>query len=272
MLNVNKIINTKTLEEYNNKEQSKTKCYHVILISIFSLIIAIMIAFIIVFKYQMFTIKNKSLSLSSAILAKSNKTKELNVINNKMLLNLNGLFKNNLDLQLNNFKSVDEFNLIRRWAGEKNKITVCYKGTYDKDNENAFETYCTNRSWLAFVFKTESRRRFGAIIFTSIYKMNEYHSDSRAFLFSLDDSQKRMFKINNPDKAFMYHRNNDDNTLFHFGEDLIIAKDYLNNKNSKAQFPIDFGTQSHKLNDLTGGESSFRIIELEILSDVNYMD
>lgn len=288
MPNGNKIINTEALDEYNNKDTSRTKRLYIIFISIISLTISIMIIFIFIFRYHIYAFQTKSSSLSSNIIKKSNNSNKVNKISDKMLLNLEGLFKDYLFLQTSNIKSMDEFNLIRQWTGEKKRIIICYKGTFDISNKNGFEDYCTNRRWLVFVFKTESRKRIGAIIFNADYIRDYYHYDEKAFLFSFDNQKK--FAINNPSKAFKFNRggdndNNNDNAndnandndyLFQFGDDLMISKDYLFNKNSRAQFPIDYGTSNDKLNDLTGGESSFRIIELEIFSDyyssLNYWD
>lgn len=284
MPNVNKIINTEALDEYNNKDTSRTKRFYIIFISIISLMLSIMIIFIFIFRYHIYAFQTKSSSLSSNIIKKSNNSNKINKISDKMLLNLEALFKDYLFLQTSNIKSMDEFNLIRQWTGEKKRIIICYKGTFDISIKNAFEDYCTKKRWLVFVFKTESRKRIGAIILNAAYRRDYYHYDEKAFLFSFDNQKK--FAINNPSKAFKFNRGGDDDDnnanpnpndyLFQFGDDLMISKDYLFNKNSRAQFPIDYGTSNDKLNDLTGGESSFRIIELEIFSDyfssLNYRD
>ena len=86
--------------------------------------------------------------------------------------------------------------------------------------------------------------------------------DDSAFLFSLTNKKRYPIK---PDANAISYINDD---FFIIGDDdLTIHNNFLNEPNKcTSKFPRNFGDSSTKQNGLTGGQSYFNVVKMEVFT------
>ncbi|MCF0117990.1 MAG: hypothetical protein HUJ61_08120 [Bacilli bacterium] len=171
-------------------------------------------------------------------------------------------------------RNVDEFEFLRDALGKVDLALVFSSnihGDYSSDFHEKTDFY-----HLLVLIETENGNRFGGytsenftpntvgLISTIIEGVR---SDKCAFLFNLDS--KKIFDINpNEEDEAIYC--NDYDTINFGNEDLYIPQFFLSYEGSSI-FPGNYGKGAGK-NELTGGESKFKIVTIEAFQVSFYSD
>ena len=256
-------IDKKVFEEYQEHEKQKTILLHKILICFFLIINIICIIFIVVFKYESYTLNNANLEMKTKLVSEKefHQSKDLKV--QRRLLNIIAM----LDLR-NNFLSdiihtKKEYDMIQQWMKyNETYMYMCYQSSSLDDKAQYYRDYCLSENQL-FLIETFDHKRFGGFISRGPTNfIDDMIKDKEAFLFSLDNNKK--FPVRDSNRAFSLLIDG----FFRFGDDDLVISDNFYNETAKesiSKFPSNYGTNEDTLEDLTGGNSRvIKVLQLEI--------
>lgn len=253
---------------YKKRNEEKIKYYYQMFIYLIITLNIILFIFQIIYKFQIYKIKNEIFNMNKKLSLLSSKNIEQSNNNNKILVNLFGNPLVNKKFLIETLNSKAELDLILEWTKLKNnEIFLCYKGSFDKKNKDAFEFYCNGKK-LIFIFKLSNKIRIGAYISNySETNLNKFIIDKNAFLFNIDKKEK--FMIKDEKKSFVYYdTKNRKEIIFEFGDlDLVINEEWDKGKKNLSKFPKNYINKD--INDFTESEH-FDIIEIEIFSKFFY--
>lgn len=249
-----------SLSFLNNNKTSYSRKFT--FFTILSFLILLFLIFL--FYFQSFKIKK----LENKILVQ----KEIEKVNPIVINHYNS--PNHVEGILNNLfypykseilKNVDEFEFLRDSLG-KVDLRLVFSSNIHGDYSTDFHEK-TNFFHLLVLIETENGNRFGgytsenftpeAVGLTS-NTIEIVKPDKCAFLFNLDS--KKIFEIKSDEESDALFC--DDFYTINFGvEDLFIPNYFLSDESSSI-FPGTYGKEAEK-NELTGGESKFKIKSLE---------
>ena len=264
-------INREELIEFEKQEKEKIIKLHKIGLYLCFIINIILFLFILIYKYQLYYLKNENKYLTEEIYNQTSFITNQDKIIQHQIVNLFSLLYSKEKLIIiENFKNSDEMYSIMLEGGIKDpnneNFFLCYKGTFDNDNIGSIGT-CTGKE-LLLIIRTKNNERFGGFISNFNYSSINYtHYSSKTFLFHMDKNGiYKKFIVKNPDKAFYY----DPHDKIVFGnEDLVIKNNWNTSENScYSKFPNNYGDNSNNISDLIGNENQnkIEIAEIEIIS------
>ena len=250
---------------YKKRNEEKIKYYYRTFIYLLIILNIILFIFQIIYKFHIYKINNEIIKMNKKLSILSLKNIEQNNNNNKILVNLFGNALINKKFLIETLNSKAEFDLLLKWTLLKsNNILLCYKGSFDKKNKDAFEFYCKGKK-LIFIFKLSNKIRVGAFVSNfSESNLNKFIIDKNSFLFNIDKKEK--FLIKDEKKSFVYYDSKNRNEIiFEFGDlDLVINEEWDKGKKNLSKFPKNYINKD--INDFTESEH-FDIIEIEIFSN-----
>ena len=182
---------------------------------------------------------------------------EINKINTKNVSNLN----ESIILK----DEIENINLIKGWINPHRDLDfkLLFRMSRDGSNCSDFHRFCDNKGETLIIIKTDKNYKFGAYtplnwVTPSSGEVND-SKDELTFLFSLDKKQK-FTKIpgQRPETA---RSQKDYGPLLGWGTDLGINPDMKNGWSSNNTFLRN--------RELTNGESSFVVNEMEIFQVLN---
>ena len=182
---------------------------------------------------------------------------EKKVIDNEKIINEIIKNKEKKDLFKNsNIINPDEEELILSWFENKpKKFNLLLDSKIDGDSIFTFNNKCYKKSQTIVFIKTTNGYRFGGYTSQFWPNLDNYGSDDKSFLFSLD--LKNKYKVINKNNAIYYCQ-----YFFSFGDNLLIydkcttnSKNYINGPSSY-DIPKDF--------EMTGGKNNFIVSNYEI--------
>ena len=183
-----------------------------------------------------------------------------NVINN---LKFEDSLKNDLNFQSNVFLNKNEKDLVLKQISDKiNNIKMIFNSRIDGTDINKLKNAYLNKSNLLFAIKTIKGRRFGAFSKETFLKEKFNKSDSKAFLFSLDNM--KIFKSTN--NTYTIWNRDCDSIQFGGSTDLRIFYNFTSNQNYTSERKgkhADYNFENEPINILNG-EKYFSVDIFEI--------
>jgi len=160
--------------------------------------------------------------------------------------------------------SIDDLNFLRDIFGRV-RIRVEFKSSIHGNTVENFRERSKNHNHQLILIKTKNGNRFGGYtsdnfepIKLAEISMEADKNDPTAFLFNLD--AKKIYNVKK-DMSALYC---DENLMANFGGEDLIIFDNFKEKKGFSKFPDHYGDNNSQKGELTGGEQSFEIDELEV--------
>lgn len=180
---------------------------------------------------------------------------------NMNAITISNTSSNNLELNSNIFLNKKEKKFILNHISNNIKrIDLVFNSLTDSNDVNKLKKAYLNKNNLLFVIKTKKKRRFGAFSSQKFLENPFNISDSKAFLFSLDNLA--IYKSKNSE--YTIWNSDSDSIQFGAGTDLRINYDFSSNKNYVSKIFESYNYQNSKGFYILNGESNFSIDIFEI--------
>ena len=157
----------------------------------------------------------------------------------------------------NNFL-INRLKLVSHFIDKNNfEFNLLYRGTKDGDDSEIFHKLCDNKKNILVLIETTKNRKFGGFCSIGYKSLGNNQIDNSAFIFSLD--KLKIYNVINNNTAVFW--NSSYGPMF-AGSKLAVVNRYFSydsyalGKNDYYQIPEDY--------DYNGGESSYRIKEIEV--------
>lgn len=264
----NKLIDKALLDDFNTKVNEKESFEYKIILIILICINLLEISFFIIFKFHIFNLTQLNTETSFSITDKENTNKRKENQINEKLVQLYSSKKVFHHEYLQIIKSKEEYDRIVGWLNSNYfEMYLCYSNTNETRYSYEPFNYCKYNKVLFILLKTSNGHRFGGALFNFYYNYNEIY-DNRAFLFNFDSNT--VFKVNNPNKPFTFFKKEE---RLVFGDEDLVIDFKFKYQQGYANFPKEFGDiDINTINDLTGGNTNFTIVGIEIITLINYDD
>lgn len=162
-------------------------------------------------------------------------------------------------------KSYDEISFIIQLIPRANFFFKrLYRATEDGDYFTSLVRKVGRVKGTIVIVETEEGHKFGGYTEEewSTEGTVEIKEDPNAFLFSID--HKKKYPVSQKSTAIEINPDN----LVKFNRDLIISEHCLSNHKSSSSFPKGYSTLDTNANELTSGETMFKVKEIEIFEIV----
>ena len=167
----------------------------------------------------------------------------------------------NLELNSNIFLNKKEKDFILNHISNNIKgIDLVFNSQTDSNNVKVLKKAYLNKNHLLFVIKTKKGRRFGAFASQKFLENAFNISDSKAFLFSLDNLA--IYKSKNSE--YTIWNEDSDSIQFGAGTDLRINYNFSSNKNYISKTFASYDYQNCKGFYILNGERNFSVDIFEI--------
>eukprot|EP00347_Sterkiella_histriomuscorum_P018566 403345029 len=165
------------------------------------------------------------------------------------------------------FLEQDDEKLLKNWIGQNVKLQLIYRGTRDGFKAKSFHQKCDNQGPTLSLIKSEHEKVFGGFASISWQSDNTFHSDDKAFVFSLTHKTRHK-QYQNKEMAVSHF--SDILMLFGNSCDIAITNDCDNNLSSYCnlgmtyQPPEGYSLGEDKTKEYLAGSFFFKVQEIEV--------
>ena len=261
----------KALKEFHQKQIKTNIKIHIFFLSMISIINICLLNFIIMYKRQISTIKDKSNQSELSIKHnQKNISYQQNSIDHKLvnILSISSNTYGNSHFSLL-FEKSEEVNMVKKFISDFTKIEnptmlLTYQGSTDSDSSLILLDIINYFQNTLFIIGTKDKYKFGFFFEKMIFPNNSgfFVSDSnRCFIISFISKEK--YECLDNRKTFEVNKN----SLFNIGDgDIIIQHNFWIN-DGIINFPFkSFDTNGIKENIFTKYNGEFEISDIEIYS------
>lgn len=131
--------------------------------------------------------------------------------------------------------------MIMKWMGQPFTLDLLYSSEIHGKTCPDFHTKCDGKKFFLVLYKTSTKKRFGAFNQQTISSVNEFKGgNGKDFIFTLD--KKRMF-LNDKNTIYSLYNHKNCFPTFGYPSDFYVTAQAFNDFSSYFSFPSSFGTK-----------------------------